>query len=104
MKQFIKGYSEAIYTLMHSKEVGINVYRKNLRQQDVKVLEDTYGDIAGKFSFPPRVNRDGIRTAWDFVALEFPGAKSDLNPEQLIDESVIDELEKEGFFKSLKSK
>ena len=104
VKQFIKGYSEAIYTLMQSKEVGIKVYRKHLRQQDVKVLEDTYDDIAGKFSFPPRVNREGIRIAWDFVALEFPGTKSDLNPEQLIDESVIDELEKEGFFKSLRSK
>ncbi len=104
VKQFVKGYSEAIYTLMHSKEVGIKVYRKNLRQQDVRVLEDTYDDIAGKFSFPPRVNREGIRTAWDFVALEFSGTKSDLNPEQLIDESVIDELEREGFFKSLRSK
>jgi ABC-type nitrate/sulfonate/bicarbonate transport system substrate-binding protein len=104
VKQFLKGYSEAIYTLMQSKEIGIRVYKKNLRQQDVKVLEDTYDDIAGKFSFPPRVNREGIRSAWDFVALEFPGTKSDLNPEQMIDESVIDELEKEGFFKSLRNK
>ena len=104
VKQFIKGYSEAIYTLMQSKEVGIKVYRKNLRQQDVRVLEDTYDDIAGKFSFPPRINREGLRSAWDFVALEFPGARSDLTPEPLVDESVIDELEKEGFFKSLKSK
>lgn len=104
VKQFIKGYSEAIHTLMQSKEVGIKVYRKNLRQQDVKILEDTYNDIAGKFSFPPRIDRDGIRSAWDFVALEFPGSKSDLNAEQLIDESIIDELEKEGFFKLLRSK
>jgi ABC-type nitrate/sulfonate/bicarbonate transport system substrate-binding protein len=104
VKQFLKGYSEAIYTLMQSREIGIRVYKKNLRQQDVKVLEDTYDDIAGKFSFPPRVNREGIRSAWDFVALEFPGTKSDLNPEQMIDESVIDELEKEGFFKSLRNK
>ena len=104
VKQFIKGYSEAIYTLMQSKDVGVRIYRKNLRQQDVKILEDTYDDIAGKFSFPPRINREGIRSAWDFVALEFPGTKSDLNPEQLIDESIIDELEREGFFKSLRSR
>jgi hypothetical protein len=89
---------------MQSKEIGIKVYKKNLRQQDVKILEDTYDDIAGKFSFPPRISREGIRSAWDFVASEFPGTKSDLNPEQMIDESVIDELEKEGFFKSLRSK
>jgi NitT/TauT family transport system substrate-binding protein len=28
VKQFVKGYSEAIYTLMQSKEVGIRIYRK----------------------------------------------------------------------------
>ncbi len=104
VKQFLKGYSEAIYRLMQSKEIGIKVYQKHLRQQDPKILEDTYDDIAGKFSFPPRVNREGIRNAWDFVSLEFPGSKADINTDQLIDESLIDELDKEGFFKSIRGK
>ncbi|MET0502895.1 MAG: hypothetical protein ABW172_15350, partial [Candidatus Binatia bacterium] len=65
---------------------------------------DTYDDIAGKFSFPPRVNRDGIRNAEEFVALEFPGGKTEVNIDQLVDESVIDELDKEGFFKSIRGK
>ena len=31
----------------------IGVYRKYLKQQDNKISEETYDDIAGKFSFPP---------------------------------------------------
>ncbi len=104
VKQFMAGYSEAIYRLMQSKETGIKIYRKYLRQQDLRILEDTYDDIAGKFSFPPRVNREGMRNALDMVLKSAPSAKGDLRMEQFIDESVIDELEREGFFNSIRKK
>src|SRR5262245_49865517 len=62
VKQFMAGYSEAIYRLMQSKEIGINIYKKYLKQQDTRILEATYDDIAGKFSFPPRINRQRCAT------------------------------------------
>jgi ABC-type nitrate/sulfonate/bicarbonate transport system substrate-binding protein len=102
VKRFMAGYSEAIYRLMNSKELGVKIYRKYLKQEDTRSLEETYDDIAGKFSFPPRVNRDGIRNTLDLVFKGTAGAKSDININQFIDESVLDELEKEGFFKSLR--
>ncbi len=102
VKQFIKGYSEAIYRLMQSKDTGIKIYRKYLGQQDLKVLEDTYDDIAGKFSFPPRVNRDGMRNALDMVLKGGVSAKVDAGIEQFIDETISDELEREGFFNSIR--
>jgi ABC-type nitrate/sulfonate/bicarbonate transport system substrate-binding protein len=101
VKQFMAGYSEAIYRLMQSKETGISIYRKYLKQQDAKILEATYDDIAGKFSFPPRINRQGLRNAAELVAKD---RTADLNLNQFIDETVIDELEREGFFESLKKK
>lgn len=101
VKQFMAGYSEAIYRLMQSKETGISIYRKYLKQQDAKILEATYDDIAGKFSFPPRINRQGLRNAAELVAKD---RTPDLNLNQFIDETVIDELEREGFFESLKKK
>src|SRR5262245_15153730 len=52
VKQFMADYSEAIYRLMQSKETGINIFKKHLKQQDTKILQATYDDIAGKFSFP----------------------------------------------------
>ena len=68
VKQFMAGYSEAIYRLMQSKETGIGIYKKYLKQQDAKILEATYDDIAGKFSFPPRINRLGLRNAAELVS------------------------------------
>jgi len=101
VKQFMAGYSEAIYRLMNSKDVGLKIYRKYLKQEDRKVLEETYDDIAGKFSFPPRVNRDGIRNTLDLVFKGPSSAKADVNIDQFMDETILDDLEKEGFFKSL---
>jgi len=101
VKQFMAGYSEAIYRLMQSKDTGISIYRKYLKQQDAKILEATYDDIAGKFSFPPRMNRQGLRNAVELVSKDGMG---DFNLSQFVDETVIDELEREGFFESLKKK
>lgn len=101
VKRFMAGYSEAIYRLMQSKETGISIYKKYLKQQDANILEATYDDIAGKFSFPPRINRQGLRNAAELVAKD---GNKDLNLNQFVDETVIDELEREGFFESLKKK
>jgi len=101
VKQFMAGYSEAIYRLMQSKDTGISMYKKYLKQQDAKILEATYDDIAGKFSFPPRMNRQGLRNAVELVSKDGMG---DFNLSQFVDETVLDELEREGFFESLKKK
>jgi ABC-type nitrate/sulfonate/bicarbonate transport system substrate-binding protein len=95
VKQFMAGYSEAIYRLMQSRETGISIYKKYLKQQDGKILEATYDDIAGKFSFPPRLNRQGLCNAAELVSKDGTG---DLNLSQFVDETVLDELEREGFF------
>jgi ABC-type nitrate/sulfonate/bicarbonate transport system substrate-binding protein len=101
VKQFMAGYSEAIYRLMQSKGTGIGIYKKYLKQQDAKILEATYDDIAGKFSFPPRIDRHGLRNAAELVVKD---GTAELNLTQFVDETVIDELEREGFFESLKKK
>ena len=58
--------------------------------------------LISEFSFPPRVARDGIRNALELVSARDHEAKGEINLEQFIDESLIDELEKEGFFKRLR--
>jgi ABC-type nitrate/sulfonate/bicarbonate transport system substrate-binding protein len=102
VKRFVRAYSEAIYDFKTDKTKAIAVYAKRLKQQDSKVLDETYNYFAPKFSFPPRVERDGIRNALELVSDRDRDAKAESNLEQLIDERVIDELEKEGFFKKLR--
>jgi hypothetical protein len=62
------------------------VYANRLRQQDLKVLDSTYDYFAPKFSFPPWVDRDGIRNALELVSDRDRDAKGEINVEQFIDE------------------
>jgi hypothetical protein len=98
----VRAYSEAIYEFKTDRAKALTVYAKRLKQQDAKVLDATYEYFAPKFSFPPRVERDGIRNALELVSDRDRDAKAESNLEQLIDERVIDELEREGFFKKLR--
>jgi ABC-type nitrate/sulfonate/bicarbonate transport system substrate-binding protein len=102
VKRFVRAYSEAIDVFKNDKAKAIAVYAKRLKQQDSKVLDATYDYFAPKFSFPPRVERDGIRNALELVSDRDRDAKGEVNVEQFIDERVIDELEREGFFKKLR--
>lgn len=102
VKRFVRAYSEAIYEFKTDKAKALTVYAKRLKQQDSKVLDATYDYFAPKFSFPPRVERDGIRNALELVSDRDRDAKAEINVEQFIDERVIDELEREGFFKKLR--
>jgi NitT/TauT family transport system substrate-binding protein len=101
-KRFVRAYSEAIHIFKTDKPKGMAVYAKRLKQADPKVLEATYDYFAPKFSFPPRVDRDGVRNALELVGDRDRDAKRGSDIEQFVDESLIDELEREGFFKKLR--
>jgi taurine transport system substrate-binding protein len=102
VKRFVRAYSEAIHEFKTDKAKALAVYANRLKQQDSKVLDATYDYFAPKFSFPPRVERDGIRNALELVSARDREAKGEINVEQFIDESLIDELEREGFFKKMR--
>ena len=53
------------------------------------------------FSLPPRVGRKGFRGVLDIVLQQMGRSKDEVNLSRLIDESLIDELEREGFFNRL---
>ena len=76
VKQFMAGYSEAIYRLMQSKETGISIYKKYLKQQDAKILRRPMMILPANLSFPPRINRLGLRNAAELVSKDGMG---DLN-------------------------
>ena len=102
VKRFLRAYSEAIYRFKSDKETSMAVYAKRLRQQDQRIIGETYDYYAPKFSFPPRIERHGVRNALELVSQRNPEARGEIDVEQFIDESVIGELEREGFFKKLR--
>lgn len=102
VKRFVKAYAEATYQFMNNKEKAVAMFKKRLKQDNPKALEETFDYFAPKFSFPIRVSQNGMRNTLDIIAQENP--KLDTKLDKYVDESILDELEKEGFFKSVARK
>ncbi|MGH7832507.1 MAG: ABC transporter substrate-binding protein [Candidatus Binatia bacterium] len=99
VKRFLMAYAEATYQFMNHKEKGISIFRRRLKQDNPKALEETYKYFAPKFSFPTRVSHNGLQNTLELIANENP--KLDTRTDKYLDESLLDELEKEGFFKNI---
>ncbi len=102
VKRFQQAYAEATYQLLNHKDKATAVLAKRLQQKNPKAIEETYQYIATSFAFPTRIAPQGIRNTLDMVAQRNP--KIDMNPAKYVDEGILDELEKEGFFKKLAGK
>lgn len=100
VKRFVRAYSEAIYEFKTNKEKALKVYADRLKQKDLNVLDDTYRFYAPKFALPPRLDRSGINNALDLVR-QSSEIKGEINLGSFVDETMIDELEREGFYKKL---
>ncbi len=70
---------------------------------DRKQAEENYEEYQGAFSFPPRVGRKGLAAVLELMQHETGKSKAELDINRFVDESVLDELEKEGFFKRLQA-
>ena len=68
------------------------------------VVEETYQYFAKTFSSPPRMSHEGMRAAIDMLQQRSPETKFDTNVSKYVDERLMDELEKEGFFKKIGGK
>ncbi|HMA79691.1 MAG TPA: ABC transporter substrate-binding protein, partial [Candidatus Binatia bacterium] len=72
VKRFLMAYAEGTYLFKTDKEKGIGVYRRRLKQDNVKALEETYQYFAPKFAFPIRVSKEGMRNTLEMVAADTP--------------------------------
>jgi ABC-type nitrate/sulfonate/bicarbonate transport system substrate-binding protein len=102
VKRFMRAYAEGTYQFMNDKEKGIKIFRNRLKQDNPAALEETYRYFAPQFSFPTRVSHTGLQNTLELVAKENPKLETSLN--KYLDESILDELEKEGFFKRIAGK
>ena len=102
VKRFVMAYTEATHQFMNNKEKGIAVFKNRLKQDNVKALEETYKYFAPKFSFPTRVSKNGMQNTLELIAKDNP--KLDTKIDKYVDESIMNELEKEGFFTKVAGK
>jgi len=104
VKRFMQAYSEATYQFIANKEKSTAMYTSRMKQKNPAVVDETYQYFAKSFSSPPRVSLEGMRFALDMLAQRTPETKLDMNIAKYVDERILDELEREGFFKRIATK
>jgi len=97
VKSAVKGFVEAIYYIYANKKESQAVFAKYMRTQDPTVLEDSYQAYIHTIPKKPYPTLKGIQFLLDVLAPTIPQAKN-AKPEQFVDLSFLQELEKEGFF------
>jgi NitT/TauT family transport system substrate-binding protein len=100
-KRFLQAMSEAIYQVSISPEKGMSVLKKRLGLNDPKVIDENYNTYGRIFAFPPRVGRKGLEGVLEQIQQQTGEAKTEFETGRFLDESIIDELEREGFFKKM---
>ena len=102
-KRFLRAYAEAVHVIKTDRERTSRVFATRMRIEEPEILKSTYDYFAPRFSFPPRVDLSGVRDTLRFYAEQQNPELKNRTPEEFVDRSLLDELEKEGFFKKLGS-
>ena len=100
VKSALKGFVEAIYFIYANKKEAQRVFAKYMRTTDPAVLEDSYQGYIKMIPKKPYPTLKGIQFMLDMLAEKMPQAKN-AKPEQFVDLSFLQELEKEGFFNEM---
>ena len=96
VKNFMRGFVAGLARFRTDREFGARVLGKNLRENDPKILQETYDFWLKVF---PRVPNPGPEDATVF--LEFMQIKEQRDWREFVDTSVMDELAREGFLSSV---
>jgi NitT/TauT family transport system substrate-binding protein len=93
----LKGYVEALFYIPRNREETRRITAKFMRTTDPEVLDATYDWFVKRVAKKPYPTLKGIQYLLDEVASKLPNAKS-VKPEQFVDLSLLQQLEREGFF------
>jgi NitT/TauT family transport system substrate-binding protein len=100
VKNFIAGYSEGVAMLQKDKEASKKAIAKFLHTEDPEVLEASWQFGVDVIERIPNLDPEMFKLVLEERAQTRPEAKK-YKPEQFFDDSVVKELEKEGFFKKI---
>ena len=98
VKRFLRVYVEGIKIFKTDKEYSMDTLGRYIKTSDREILSKTYEVYREAWESIPLVRREGIQQALDSIP-EAKGAK--VNLDNLIDNSLIQEFEKEGFLREL---
>jgi len=99
--RFMKAYLEGIYVFKTNKELALNVLKKYTRVDDVSLMQTAYQEMSQRLiRSVPHPSPEGIQTILDQLGKSRPEIGK-FRPGDLIDTSVLKEIEDSGFVKRL---
>ena len=98
-KRFMRGFLEGMKTYLEDEEFSIKIIQKWTRAKNRDEVKEAYAIQAKHMLRIPRTSIDGVKTILEGME-KLPGAKT-ADPRRFIDSTILDELEKEGFLKTL---
>lgn len=101
LKAFLTAFSEGIWIGRTNKEAAFKVWRKYIKADDPKVLESMHRNyLLGTIPLKPFPLADAVQTNIDEVTMTQPELKVK-RPAEFMDDTILRELEGEGFFQRL---
>ena len=100
--RFLKALIEGIHRLKNDQAFALKVVERHLRITDKEMIKAAYDANVPHLSVVPYVNLKGMKFLLDTTVDANPKAR-DLKPEQVGDNSILQEIEASGFVKQIAS-
>ncbi len=97
VKSALKGYVEAINYIQTKRDESKKIIARYMRTNDPEIPDAAVGWFVKRVPNKPYPTLKGIQFLLDELAPQLPQAKN-AKPEQFVDLSLLQDLEKEGFF------
>ena len=95
----MRGFLEGMKTYLEDEEFSVKIIQKWTRAKSRDEVKEAYAIQAKNMLRIPRTAIDGVKTILEGME-KLPGAKT-ADPRRFVDFTILDELEKEGFLKTL---
>jgi NitT/TauT family transport system substrate-binding protein len=101
--RYMRAHIEGIARFKQEPELAKRVIKKMLRVDDDSLAQESW-ELFAKYRLPaPYPNIKGLKTSYEYVALTRPDVYKH-KPEDFVDSSFVEELDKSGFIKKLYEK
>ena len=101
--RYMRAHLEGIARFKQEPELGKRVIKKMLRLDDDSLAQESWELFAKHRIAAPYPNLKGMKTSYEYVAATRPDVYKH-KPEEFIDASFVEELDKSGFIKKLYEK
>jgi NitT/TauT family transport system substrate-binding protein len=101
--RYMRAHLEGIARFKQEPELAKKVIKKMLRLDDESLAQESWELFAKHRIAAPYPNLKGMKTSYEYVAQTRPDVWKH-NPEEFVDASFVEELDKSGFIKKLYEK